>query len=397
RAHRPVERLAAQGGDLPPHRSQRARAGADDHGDPARNHPGWSHRRRGRVRLAWPRAPGVQRRRGPRLPGHPGRGAVDRRAVSANQPRRGRAVRGRRSEDPAGMTSTTAESTRGASSRLLLRNPVTVVSAAVLVVVVFVAVAANWITPFGVNDVDVPNALRPPSGQHWFGTDELGRDVLSRVLVAIQASMRVAVVSVTFAVVVGVTVGVIAGYRGGWLDTVVMRVVDVMFAFPVLLLALAVVAILGPGVTTTILAIGIVYTPIFARVARASTLSVRVEPFVQVSRTMGTGNLYMLGRHILPNIAGPLIVQTSLSLAFAILSEAALSFLGLGIQPPQPSLGRMIFDSQGFITLAWWMAVFPGAAIVVTVLAFNLLGDGLRDVLDPKQRTMIEARAREEQ
>ena len=206
--------------------------------------------------------------------------------------------------------------------------------------------------------------------------------------------MRVAVVSVAFAVVVGVTIGVIAGYRGGWLDTVVMRVVDVMFAFPVLLLALAVVAILGPGVTTTILAIGIVYTPIFARVARASTLSVRVEPFVQVSRTMGTGHLYMLGRHILPNIAGPLIVQTSLSLAFAILSEAALSFLGLGIQPPQPSLGRMIFDSQGFVTLAWWMAVFPGAAIVVIVLAFNLLGDGLRDVLDPKQRTMIEARRR---
>ncbi len=207
--------------------------------------------------------------------------------------------------------------------------------------------------------------------------------------------MRVAVVSVAFAVVVGVTVGVVAGYRGGWVDTVVMRVVDVMFAFPVLLLALAVVAILGPGVTTTILAIGIVYTPIFARVARASTLSVRVEPFVQVSRTMGTGHLYMLVRHILPNIAGPLIVQTSLSLAFAILSEAALSFLGLGIQPPQPSLGRMIFDSQGFVTLAWWMAVFPGAAIVVTVLAFNLFGDGLRDVLDPKQRTMIEARRRD--
>ena len=171
-----------------------------------------------------------------------------------------------------------------------------------------------------------------------------------------------------------------------------MRVVDVMFAFPVLLLALAVVAILGPGMTTTILAIGIVYTPIFARVARASTLSVRVEPYVSVSRTMGTGHVYILGRHILPNIAGPLVVQTSLSLAFAILSEAALSFLGLGIQPPQPSLGRMIFDSQGFVTMAWWMAVFPGAAIFVIVLAFNLLGDGLRDVLDPKQRTMIEAR-----
>ncbi|MDT5247680.1 MAG: peptide/nickel transport system permease protein, partial [Mycobacterium sp.] len=143
------------------------------------------------------------------------------------------------------------------------------------------------------------------------------------------------------------------------------------------------------------LAIGVVYTPIFARVARASTVSVRVEPFVQVSRTMGTGHGYILARHVLPNIAGPLIVQTSLSLAFAILSEAALSFLGLGIQPPQPSLGRMIFDSQGFVTLAWWMAVFPGAAIFVIVLAFNLFGDGLRDALDPKQRTMAEARRKQ--
>ncbi|GAB7069474.1 ABC transporter permease [Mycobacterium hodleri] len=284
------------------------------------------------------------------------------------------------------------ETGRVGSLRLLLRNPVTVASTTVLVVVLVVAVGASWIAPYGINDVDVPSALRGPSGAHWFGTDELGRDVLSRVLVAIQASLQVAVVSVAFAVLVGVTVGVVAGYRGGWLDTVVMRVVDVMFAFPVLLLALAIVAVLGPGVTTTMLAIGVVYTPIFARVARASTLGVRVEPFVQVSRTMGTGHRYILVRHVLPNIAGPLIVQTSLSLAFAILSEAALSFLGLGIQPPEPSLGRMIFDSQGFVTLAWWMAVFPGAAIFVIVLAFNLVGDGLRDVLDPKQRTMAEAR-----
>lgn len=294
------------------------------------------------------------------------------------------------------MTTPADTTTRVSSWRLLLGNPVTVVSAAILVVVAVVALTANWIAPYGVNDVNVPDALQSPSGAHWFGTDELGRDVFSRVLVATQASLRVALISVTFAVVVGVTIGVVSGYRGGWLDTVFMRVVDVMFAFPVLLLALAVVAILGPGMSTTILAIGIVYTPIFARVARASTLSVRVEPYVSVSRSMGTGPLYILGRHIVPNIAGPLVVQTSLSLAFAILSEAALSFLGLGIQPPQPSLGRMIFDSQGFVTMAWWMAVFPGAAIFVTVLAFNLLGDGLRDVLDPKQRTMFEARARKE-
>lgn len=287
---------------------------------------------------------------------------------------------------------TQTQDSRVASWRLLLSNPVTAISAAVLLAVLIVAVAASWIAPYGINDIDVPSALQGPGTAHWFGTDELGRDVFSRVLVAIAASLRVAVVSVTLAAVIGVLVGVLAGYRGGWIDTVVMRVVDVMFAFPVLLLALAIVAVLGPGITTTMLAIGIVYIPIFARVARASALGVRVEPFVAVSRSMGTGDGYILIRHILPNIAGPLIVQLSLSLAFAILAEAALSFLGLGIQPPQPSLGRMIFDAQGFVTLAWWMAVFPGAAIFVMVLAFNLFGDGLRDVLDPKQRTSIEAR-----
>jgi peptide/nickel transport system permease protein len=284
------------------------------------------------------------------------------------------------------------QSTRVASWRLLLGNPVTMISAVVLLVIAFVAVTADWIAPHGVNKIDVADALQPPRTAHWFGTDELGRDIFSRVLLATHASMQVAVASVAFAFVVGVTIGVISGYRGGALDAVLMRLVDVMFAFPVLLLALAIVAILAPGTTTTILAIGIVYTPIFARVARASTLGVRVEPFVQLSRTMGTGHLYILGRHMLPNIAGPVIVQTSLSLAFAILSEAALSFLGLGIQPPQPSWGRMLFDAQGFVQRAWWMSVFPGAAIFVTVLAFNLLGDGLRDILDPKQRTLIEAR-----
>jgi peptide/nickel transport system permease protein len=284
------------------------------------------------------------------------------------------------------------ESARVASWRLLLGNPVTTISTVVLVGIVVVALTARRIAPYGTNKIDVADALQPPTGAHWFGTDELGRDIFSRVLLAAHASLQIALASVAFAFVVGVTIGVISGYRGGLLDAVLMRVVDVMFAFPVLLLALAIVAILAPGSATTILAIGIVYTPIFARVARASTLSVRVEPFVAVSRTLGTGHLYILGRHILPNIAGPVIVQTSVSLAFAILSEAALSFLGLGIQPPEPSWGRMLFDAQGFVQRAWWMGVFPGAAIFATVLAFNLLGDGLRDVLDPKQRTMIEAR-----
>lgn len=292
----------------------------------------------------------------------------------------------------AGGPSGTGEGRRLSAIRLLLSNPVTVASALVLIVVAVVAIFATALAPYGVNAVNVANQLQPPSAEHWFGTDDLGRDVLSRVMVAARASLQVAVVSVAFAFTVGVSIGVVSGYVGGFLDTVLMRIVDVMFAFPVLLLALAIVAILEPGMTTTMLAIGVVYTPIFARVARASTLAVSNEPFVKVSQTMGTPGLSILGRHVLPNITGPLIVQTSLSLAFAILSEAALSFLGLGIQPPAPSWGGMLFNAQGFLSQAWWMSVFPGAAIFVTVLAFNLLGDGLRDILDPRQRTIIEAR-----
>ncbi|MEV8025341.1 ABC transporter permease [Microbacterium sp. NPDC080220] len=289
-------------------------------------------------------------------------------------------------------TDTAAAPARLSSVRILARNPLTVVSAVIVGLAVVVAVAGPWIAPYGVNAIDVAGQLRAPSAAHPFGTDELGRDVFSRVLLAAGASLSIAAAAVAFALVVGVVLGVAAGYRGGWLDTVLMRIVDVMFAFPVLLLALAIVAIFQPGMLTTTIAIGVVYTPIFARIARASALSVRVSPFVQVSQTMGTPGIQIVLRHVLPNIAGPLVVQTSLSLAFAILSEAALSFLGLGIQPPAPSWGGMLFAAQGFLTQAWWMSVFPGAAIFVTALAFNLFGDGLRDVLDPRQRTIIEAR-----
>ncbi len=278
------------------------------------------------------------------------------------------------------------------SWRLLAANPLTVAAAVVLAVVVLAAVLAPWIAPYGVNQIDVANALTPPTPSHWFGTDELGRDVFSRVLLASSTSLTIAVTAVAIALVLGLVLGVVAGYRGGWVDAALMRVVDVMFAFPVLLLALAIIAIFQPGMVTTMIAIGVVYTPIFARVARASTLSLRTSAFVQVSRTMGTPAPVILVRHVLPNIGGPIVVQTSLSLAFAILSEAALSFLGLGIQPPAPSWGGMLFTAQGFLAQAWWMSVFPGAAIFVTALAFNLLGDGLRDGLDPRQRTLIEAR-----
>lgn len=277
--------------------------------------------------------------------------------------------------------------------RLLLRNPVSLAGAAVLAVVVLAALLGPTLAPYGVNETDVTRALQGPSKAHWFGTDDLGRDQFSRVLAAARVSLEVALVSVGIALVVGVGVGLVSGYLGGATDRVLMRGVDVLFAFPVLLLALAIVAVLGPGLTSAMIAIGVVYTPIFARVTRASTLSVRSEPYVQASRTMGTGNAYVVWHHVLPNISGPVIVQTSLSLAFAILSEAALSFLGLGVQPPRPSWGRMLFDAQDFIGVAWWMSVFPGLAILFTTLAFNLVGDGLGQVLDPKRRTVLAAQA----
>jgi peptide/nickel transport system permease protein len=274
--------------------------------------------------------------------------------------------------------------TRVSSWRLLLGNPVTVVSGAILIVIAVVALTADWIAPFGVNDVNVPDALQGPSGAHWFGTDELGRDVFSRVLVATQASLRVAVISVAFAVVVGVTIGVVSGYRGGWLDTIFMRVVDVMFAFPVLLLALAVVAILGPGLTTTILAIGIVYTPIFARVARAPALALKAREFVEAARTFGSTQRYILTRHLLLNLIAPLTVTITLALAWSLLTESGLSFLGLGSQPPAPSLGVMLAESKSMMTRSPWLMLFPGLTIMLAILGFNLLGDALRDILDPR-------------
>ncbi|MFE9873794.1 ABC transporter permease [Micromonospora sp. NPDC005686] len=288
--------------------------------------------------------------------------------------------------------SATTESTGRRVLDALRRDPLAVGGTIVLVVLVVVGVAGPWLAPAGVNDVDVDQMLRPPSGAHPFGTDELGRDVLSRVLVAARVSLQVGAVSVGISLVAGVTLGLFAGYYRGWLDSLLMRCMDVLFAFPVLLLAVAIVAVLGPGLLTATVAIGVVYTPIFARITRAGVLSVREQVFVRAAVSIGASDLRIMRRHVLPNIAAPLIVQTSLSLAFAILSEAALSFLGLGIQPPAPAWGRMLFDGRGFVTDAWWLGVFPGAAIFLTVLAFNLVGDALRDVLDPRQLTLGEAR-----
>ncbi len=256
----------------------------------------------------------------------------------------------------------------------------------IIAVVVICAVFGPLIAPYGANEIDVPNALQAPSWSHLFGTDDLGRDVFSRVVLAASVSLRVAVIAVAISLTVGVVLGMVAGFAGGVLDTALMRIVDVVFSFPpVLLLALAIVAVLGPGVTSAMIAIGVVYIPIFARVARADTLRVRQTQYVQSARTMGGSAPPASCSTMCCRTSRPVIVQTSISLAFAILSEAALSFLGLGVQPPDPSWGgRMLFDAQGFITTAWWMGVFPGLAILFTVFAFNLIGDGgVRDVLDP--------------
>ncbi|HYO34445.1 MAG TPA: ABC transporter permease [Geodermatophilus sp.] len=272
---------------------------------------------------------------------------------------------------------------------LLARNPTAAIAATVLLLVVLMAVFDETVAPDGPNEISVEDRLQAPSWEHPFGTDDLGRDILSRVVLGAAVSLRVGFLAVAFALVVGALIGLLAGFYGRWVDDVLMRFMDVLFAFPAVLLAIAVLAVRGPGAGNTALAIGIVYVPVFARVTRASVLGVREEVYVRASRSVGASDLRLLTRHVLPNAAPPIIVQTSISLAFAVLAEAALSFLGLGTQPPSPSWGLMLAEGRGFIDIAWWLAFFPGMAIFLTVLCFNLLGDGLRDVLDPRQRTLM--------
>lgn len=274
----------------------------------------------------------------------------------------------------------------------LVANRLAVVGLVILTVMVAAAVLGGLLAPHDPTVTDVPNRLRPPSLTHPFGTDELGRDVFSRVLVAARVALRVGVVAVGIALVAGVTMGLVAGFYRRFVDDTVMRFADMLFAFPPVLLALAILAITGPGITGVQIAIGVVYTPIFARVTRGSVLSVREQVYVRAARSLGAGDLRLLRHHILPNVLAPIIVQTSVSLAFALLTEAALSFVGVGVQPPDPSWGRMLAEGRGYQARAWWMAVFPGLAIFATVFAFNVVGDALRDALDPQQKSAIEAR-----
>jgi peptide/nickel transport system permease protein len=256
-----------------------------------------------------------------------------------------------------------------------------------VVVAIFVAVAlaAPLIGPADPSATNWSLIRKPPSWAHPFGTDELGRDVLGRIIWGARASLLAGVVSVSISLALGMPLGLLAGYVGGWVDGLISRVVDGMLACPFLILAIALAAFLGPSLTNAMIAIGVSATPVFVRLTRAQVLNAKVEDYVEAARAVGNPHWRIVLRHILPNVLAPIMVQATLAIAAAIIAEASLSFLGLGQQPPEPSWGSMLDSARRFLSQAPWMAIWPGASIFLVVLAFNLLGDGLRDALDPRQ------------
>ena len=270
--------------------------------------------------------------------------------------------------------------------RKLMRRRAAVFGLCVVALFVLVAVLAPWIAPYDPVKTSWTAIRKAPSALHWFGTDENGRDILSRIVHGASASLRAGVISVSIAVALGVPIGLLAGYRGGWIDAIISRVTDAMLACPFLILAIAMAAFLGPSLRNAMIAIGISATPIFVRLARGATMATMVEDYVEAARAVGNPRWRIALRHVLPNIVPPVLVQATLAIAMAIIAEASLSFLGLGQQPPAPSWGSMLNAAQRFLGQAPWMAIFPGLSIFVVVLAFNLLGDGLRDAFDPKGR-----------
>ena len=267
----------------------------------------------------------------------------------------------------------------------LLKRPTAVFGGVVLLVIAALALLAPWVAPFDPLATSWSLVRKAPSSAHWFGTDEVGRDLLSRVIWGGRASLAAGVIAVSIAVGVGVPLGMLAGYLGGWFDAIIGRLTDAMLAIPFLILAIALAAFLGPSLGNAMIAIGITATPIFVRLSRGQVMAARAEDWVEAARAVGNPPARILVRHILPNILPPVMVQATLAIASAIIAEASLSFLGLGQQPPAPSWGSMLNTAQRFLTQAPWMAVFPGLAIFLTVLAFNLFGDGLRDALDPRR------------
>ncbi len=273
------------------------------------------------------------------------------------------------------------------SVKRLFKNPGAVIGLAVIVALVLTAIFAPVLAPHPPNRQDPLRSLQAPSAEHRLGTDQFGRDILSRLIYGTRVSLRVGLVAVGIAALIGMPLGLVAGYYGGWIDMTISRVIDLMLAFPGILLALVIVSILGPSLFNVMVAVGVAASPNYARVVRGSVLAAKENVYVESARAIGAYVRGIMMRHILPNILAPVIVLATLGTAGAILSAAALSFLGLGAQPPTAEWGAMLSEGRNYMRLAWWITTFPGIAIMVTVLAVNLLGDGLRDSLDVRLRT----------
>jgi peptide/nickel transport system permease protein len=280
-----------------------------------------------------------------------------------------------------------SESLGAIALRQFGRTPSGLVGGALVAGFLILAAAAPWLAPYDPVAADFGDVLSAPSPRHLFGTDDIGRDILSRVIHGSRISLEAGLFTVAVALVVGLPLGLAAGFFGGRIDDLIMRAIEVILSFPTLVLALGITAILGPRLIHALFAIGVVFVPHFARLIRAQVLSVKENDYVTAATALGARDLRVVARHILPNCLAPLFVQSTYSVSFAILTEAALSFLGLGTQPPTPSWGIMLASGRGYLEQAPWLGAFPGAAIFLTVLGFNLLGDGLRDALDPRLKT----------
>ena len=270
--------------------------------------------------------------------------------------------------------------------RRFRRRPSAVVGLIIVVAFIALAVLAPWVSPQDPIATSWGAIRQAPSAEHWFGTDEIGRDVLSRVIWGARASLLAGIVSVSISLMIGIPIGLAAGFFGGYVDAAISRVTDAFLACPFLILAIALAAFLGPSLTNAMIAIGISAAPIFVRLTRAQVLNTKEEDYIEAARAVGNSPLRIALRHILPNITAPLMVQATLAIAAAVIAEASLSFLGLGQQPPAPSWGSMLNTAKNYIDNAAWMAIWPGLSIFLLVLAFNILGDGLRDALDPRNR-----------
>jgi peptide/nickel transport system permease protein len=268
--------------------------------------------------------------------------------------------------------------------RRLRRNTLAVTGLVVILILAAAALAAPALSPYDPTRIDVYNVLSPPSLSHPLGTDELGRDVLSRMIWGSRVSLKVGFIAVGIAIFIGTLVGALAGFYGGVVDAILMRFVDIMLAFPTFFLILAVISIIEPSISTIMIVIGITGWMDVARLVRAEFLTLKEREFVASARAIGAGDLRLIGRHIIPNAASPVLVAATFGVAGAILVESGLSFLGLGVQPPEPSWGNILTSGKDNITVAWWLSLFPGFAILVTVLSYNLVGEGLRDALDPR-------------